>query len=115
MVAFSERIPIALLSHPVVDALLPALGAPVHRGGYVTHARAHLDRLPVPGLGNDACAELETLTKEVHQVVLRLRSSSDSALRSSLLARQGWLRTEIEGIVSEALGLGPADLERFTG
>lgn len=109
----SNWVLIALLSHPVIDAMLPSLGASVHRGGYVQHARSSLKSLPIPQVSRSEAMDIESLVGQMHDAVRNLREETDSAIRASLLARKEWIRSRIEQIVSGMLGLDSGDLAAF--
>lgn len=109
---FPPEVIIALMSHPVIDALVIA-GARSFRGGYAVHSKQSLQRTPVPIFGQAAVDRLTELVRELHNLVVALRTESDSLRSSSMRSRRTWLRARVEQEVAQALGLSQEDLEHF--
>jgi methylase of polypeptide subunit release factors len=109
---YSLELLVAVLSHPVIDALVAAAGKH-YRGGYFVHRKAFLENLPVPEFAADQRAEVEGLVGDIHACIGELRTETDSMRRAGTQARISSLRAEVDGIVSDVLGLSAADVAQF--
>ncbi|MGH4011426.1 MAG: hypothetical protein ACRDTH_25230, partial [Pseudonocardiaceae bacterium] len=110
----SLKVLVALLSHPAVDAYVAARGK-AYRGSYVVHRKEFLAPVPVPPLSDAAKARIETAATEVQLLVRRLRSETDTSIRTAVTGRCQVLRTEIETLITRAFGLSVDDVERVAG
>ncbi len=108
------KVLVALLSHPAVDAYVAAHGK-AYRGSYVVHMKAFLAQVPVPPLSDAVKTHIETAATEVQLLVRRLRSETDTLIRTSVRGRCQVLRTEIEALITRAFGLSSDDVDRVTG
>lgn len=95
---------IALLSHPIIDAIVATEGRH-YRGGYFVHRKAFLVKLPVPDFPSAAADRITDLVQEMHGHIRTLRGETDSEIIGTTRARIAWLRSEVEDLVSAALGL----------
>ena len=95
---------IALLSHPIIDAIVATEGRH-YRGGYFVHRKAFLVKLPVPDFSAANADRITDLVREMHGHIQALRGETDSEIVGTTRARIAWLRSEVEDLVSTALGL----------
>jgi hypothetical protein len=106
---------IALLSHPVIDAMVWEAGGREYRGGYFPHRKAFLEDLPVPVRD---LAQLETvacLTQSLIDTTIRYRHEQDAEVRLILERDRATQRTRIEAEMSSLLGLSAEDLKAVVG
>ena len=110
--SYPPEVLIALMSHPVIDALVIA-GARTFRGGYAVHSKQSLQSTPVPVVDNSTREELTSLVTEMQRLSVELRGEGDSLRRSSIESRRTFLRGKVEEVVTASLGLGEDDILHF--
>jgi type I restriction-modification system DNA methylase subunit len=106
---------IALLSHPVIDAMVWEAGGREYRGGYFPHRKAFLADLPVPTHDPVHAERIADLTQTLIETTIRLRSENDSQMRLVLERDRIAQRTRVEAEVSSILGLSASDLKAVVG
>ena len=106
---------IALLSHPVIDAMVWEAGGREYRGGYFPHRKAFLADLPVPDHDAAHAERIADLTMTLIETTMRIRSERDSQMRLVLERDRTAQRSRIEAEVSAILGLSTADLKAVVG
>jgi hypothetical protein len=100
-----QRYLIALLSHPIVDAMVVANGR-AFRGGYYVHRKQFLQDLPVPEPG-EQLTPIADAAAAISRTVLALRGERDSARRRALEQLLANQKLTCQALVSA--------LYRFTG
>jgi hypothetical protein len=111
---YSVSVLLALLSHPAVDAFVASRGK-AYRGSYVVHRKGFLVEVPVPGLNSATQRTIEAKVGEIQTTVVRLRTETDTAMRTTLGGRQIALRTQVDALITAAYGLTDADLTTVLG
>jgi hypothetical protein len=106
-----NRYLIAVLSHPVIDALVVATGRS-YRGGYFVHRKAFLQGLPIPEPGQQF-APIAEAVERLHQTVESLRTERDSKNRRALERLEAARLEEVVGLVSDLLRLTPDERSVF--
>lgn len=98
----------AVLSHPVIDAMVAVEGK-TFRGGYFVHRKAFLVGLPIPKFSDESARSVVEYVREIHDHVRGPRAETDSERASAMRSRIAWVRGEVELLVGEALGIPPDD------
>lgn len=106
---------IALLSHPVIDAMVWEAGGREYRGGYFPHRKAFLQDLPVPTHDPEHAERIADLAQTLIDTTARLRNEGDAQLRLILERDQAAQRSRVEAEVSSLLGLSDSDLNAVVG
>lgn len=107
---------IALLSHPVVDAMVwEAGGHKEYRGGYFPHRKKFLEDLPVPVHELPQVEVVSALTQKLVDTTIQYRHETDSDVRLVLERDRAAQRTKIETAISLLLGLSKSDLKAVVG
>jgi methylase of polypeptide subunit release factors len=106
---------IALLSHPVIDAMVWEAGGREYRGGYFPHRKAFLEGLPVPTHDLAHAERVAELTQALIETTIQLRHEADAQVRLVLERDRAAQRAKIEREVSTLLGLSDSDLKAVVG
>lgn len=106
-----NRYLIAILSHPVIDAMVVA-GGRQYRGGYFVHRKQFLRHLPIPPPG-DSLTDIAQRVEDLQETVLQLRSERESPRKRALERLREARRLSLEDRVSELLRLTPDEVSRF--
>jgi hypothetical protein len=106
---------IALLSHPVIDAMVWEAGGREYRGGYFPHRKAFLQDLPVPTHDSERVGRITDLAQTLIDTTTRLRQETDAQLRLILERDHAAQRSRVETEVSSLLGLSDSDLKAVVG
>ncbi len=104
----------SILSHPAVDSFVASRGR-LYRGSYIVHRKAFMQTVPMPNLDSNAQQEIETSAREMQNIVLRLRTEHDTAIRTTLAGRFQVMRTNINDLISKAYGLTSHDMTGIVG
>jgi hypothetical protein len=102
---------VALLSHPAVDAYIASRGK-AYRGSYVVHRKAFLAQAPVPSVSATTALHIERMVSEIQDLMMRSRTETDTALRTSISERIEVMRGEVEALITDAFGLTEDDVSR---
>jgi len=106
-----QRFLIALLSHPVIDAIVVANGR-AFRGGYYVHRKQFLQDLPVPAPG-DRLGPIADAVAATSRTVKTLRHEADTARRRALEQLLATQRLRCQDLVTGLYGLTPDELSAF--
>ena len=111
---YSINVVQAILSHPAVDAFVASRGR-LYRGSYVVHRKAFMEAVPMPDLDTKARNDIEVAVVEMQDIVVRLRTETDAAIRTALAGRFEVLRTMVNNVIASAYGLNDADMAAIIG
>jgi type I restriction-modification system DNA methylase subunit len=107
---------IALLSHPVIDAMVwEAGGHKEYRGGYFPHRKTFLEDLPVPVHDLPRIQDVSALTRELIDTTIQYRHETDAEVSLVLERDRATQRTKIEAAMAHLLGLSESDLKAVVG
>jgi hypothetical protein len=106
---------IALLSHPVIDAMVWEAGGREYRGGYFPHRKAFLKELPVPFEDPALLAHVAKLVEELMDTGARIEAEVDPQLHNIQRRRFAAQQRALEQVVGVALGLSDADVSLVAG
>lgn len=105
----------AVLCHPVIESMVRAVSSSF-QGGYYSHGKQFIEKLPIPVVNMDEPAGREQhdalvdLVEQLEDVCAALPKAGTPKERDVLTRQKKALREEIESTVSELLGVGPGDL-----
>ncbi|GAA4416983.1 Eco57I restriction-modification methylase domain-containing protein [Georgenia halophila] len=111
---YSIRVIQALMSHPAVDAYVASRGR-AYLGAYIVHRKAFMASVPIPTLDDAQQQAIEEDVEEVQSIVVRLRTETDAALRTTLLGRMEVLQAQVNRLISDAYMLSDADTSAIVG
>jgi hypothetical protein len=106
---------IALLSHPVIDAMVWEAGGREYRGGYFPHRKAFLADLPLPTRDLAHAQQIAELTQILIETTMQLRKETDAQLRLVLERDRAAQRARLESEVALLLGVSASDLKAVVG
>ena len=106
-----QRFLIAVLSHPVIDAIVVANGR-AFRGGYYVHRKQFLQDLPIPAPG-DRLGPIADAVAATSRTVKTLRHEADTARRRALEQLLATQRLRCQDLVTRLYGLTPDELAAF--
>lgn len=101
---------LAVLHHPLCEAMVRTTTS-AFRGGYYSHGKQFIERLPVPAAGDTARAEIEGLVRHLiaaNDAVVAARTPHKRILHQRHAAG---LREQIEARVSSLFGLSSAEAD----
>lgn len=106
-----HRYVIAVLSHPVIDALVVANGR-AFRGGFYVHRKAFLQDLPMAEPG-DALPAIAAAVEATSLTVVSLRTETETSRRRALEQLLTTQKQRVQDLVSELYRISPDELAAF--
>ncbi|HEY8868385.1 MAG TPA: DNA methyltransferase [Candidatus Limnocylindrales bacterium] len=106
-----HRYLMALLSHPVIDAMVVSSGR-AFRGGYFVHRKAFLSGLPIPDPG-ESLGPIAASVEAVSTTVVALRVEADVTRRRALETLLTTQKNRVQELVSEVYALTTDELGAF--
>jgi hypothetical protein len=101
---------LAVLHHPLCEAMVRT-NTSTFRGGYYSHGKQFIERLPIPAVGDAERAEIEGLVRDVvaaNDAAAAARTPHQRSLRERHAAG---LRDHIETRISSLFGLSAAEID----
>ena len=100
---------LAVLHHPLCEAMVRT-NTSTFRGGYYSHGKQFIERLPVPAAGDAERAEVERLVRALITANDGARAARTPHARTVHERNAAALREQVEARVSALFGLSPEDV-----
>ena len=100
---------LAVLHHPLCEAMVRT-NTSTFRGGYYSHGKQFIERLPVPAAGDAERAEIEDLVRGLIAANDSARAARTPHQRILHERSAAALRVQVEARVSALFGLSPEDV-----
>lgn len=106
----------AILSHPVIDAMVRASSS-VFRGGYYSHGKQFLNNLPIPDIAFDneslrkSHDAIVSIVKKLISINEKIKSSKIPRQRNLYERQKQPLADKLNSLIESLYGLSPADIE----
>lgn len=106
----------AILSHPVIEAMVRASSS-VFRGGYYSHGKQFLENLPIPDIAFDneslrrSHNAIVSIVKKLVYINEKIKSSKIPRQRNLYERQKQPLADKLNSLIESLYGLSPADIE----
>jgi type I restriction-modification system DNA methylase subunit len=109
-VAISDHFLLAVLNHPLSEAFVRT-NTSTFQGGYYSHGKQYIERLPIPIPADAEIAAVEALVKQLIESLNKVTRARIPHERTTFERQAKDVRIEIENRVSSLFQLSTADIE----